>query len=160
MVIHIYLNPSGYKFTNYGNWTKSWDLIQFDWLRYNAWNYQSSKSKDLISFPYTSTIYCILKRLALSPWSLSCVMVEHSYRVPIYYPYPRGKHRKESLQPTRGPYNLWHPPTYPRVLSTKRKIHYPSRTDQSLSIFLGLGHLSFHLIPSLTQHLHSTSSLI
>jgi hypothetical protein len=46
MVIQIQFNPSGYKFANYGNWTKSWDLLQFDWLRYMAWNYQSSKTKE------------------------------------------------------------------------------------------------------------------
>jgi hypothetical protein len=56
MVIQIQFNPSGYKFANYGNWTKSWDLLQFDWLRYMAWNYQSSKTKELTSFLYTSTI--------------------------------------------------------------------------------------------------------
>ena len=65
MVIHIYLNPSGCKFANYGNWTKSWDLLQFDWLRCMAWNYQSSKSKELTSFLYTSTILLYTQTVCL-----------------------------------------------------------------------------------------------
>ena len=159
MVIHISFNPSGYKFANYGNWTKSWDLLHLDWLRYIAWNYQSSKSKDLISFPYTSTIYCILKRLALSPWSLSCVMVEHSYRVPIYYPYPRGKHRKERAYNQPGGHTACGTLPPIRVTSERSERHVISRQiNQKSSV--SLDHISFHLIPLLTQHLHSTLPLI
>jgi hypothetical protein len=107
---------------NYGNWTKSWDLLQFDWLRCIAWNLQSSKSKELISFLYTSTTYCILERFVLSPWSLSCAMDKHSYRVAIYYPYPRGKHSKESLLPIQGSYSLWYLSACQLGIRTKRKM--------------------------------------
>jgi hypothetical protein len=37
------------------------------------WNYQSEKSKDLISFQYTSMIDWVLQPLALKSWSLSPV---------------------------------------------------------------------------------------
>ncbi len=40
-VINQYLNPSGLIFTNYYNWTKSWENLKFDWLRYTAWIHQS-----------------------------------------------------------------------------------------------------------------------
>ncbi len=75
VVIHLYLNPSGSKFTNYDNWTKSWDLQKPDWLRYIARNHQSQKSKELTCFPYTCVNQCMPKRLlvVLSPWSLTPV---------------------------------------------------------------------------------------
>ena len=131
MINQIYLHSSGYKFAVYDNWAKILGLIHFDWFHCIAWIDQSSKkSKELISFLYTSITYCILKRLALSSWFLSCVMVKHSSRVPIYYPYPRGKHRKESLDPTQGAYSPWHLPTYLCDLSTKRTIPYLLCVDQ------------------------------
>ncbi len=131
MINQIYPHPSGYKFAVYDNWaTKSWDYyISIGSIAlHGLTNHQ--KSKELISFLYTSIIYCILKRLALSSWFLSCVMVKHSYRVPIYYPDPRGKHRKESLNPTRKVYSLWRLPTYLCDLSTKRTITYLLCVDQ------------------------------
>jgi hypothetical protein len=88
------------------------------------------KSKELISFLYTSTIYGIFQRLALKLWSLSCAMVDHSCRAPILHPLSKGKHSTESPTDTLGFYNLQHPPIH----------HFGTKTRQM--ICLGVGGLA------------------
>jgi hypothetical protein len=105
LVIRYYLNLNGYKFMNYNNWIKSRELPHYDWLCYIAWNHQSSKSKELISFPYTSVIRCILQRLASKSWSFSCVMADHSGRVSIFPPFSEANTVK------RVPLLPWGPTT-------------------------------------------------
>ena len=94
-----------------------------DWPGYMAWNYQSEKSKNLISFLYTSMIYCVLQPMALKSWSLSCVMVGYSGRVPIYPSQSKGKHSKESRTVTRVSYILWHPLVLLTGVKTHRTIY-------------------------------------
>jgi hypothetical protein len=108
---------------NYDYWTISRETLFYDWLCYIARVYQSEKSKELISFLYTRIVYGILQRSAFKPWSLSCVMVDYSCRIPIYQPCS-GKHSKESPTVTGGYYEVWHLSLYPCYTNTYRMICY------------------------------------
>ena len=119
----FYLVLSGWKFTNYNDWAKFRGILLRDWPGYMAWNYQSEKSKNLMSFLYTSMIYCVLQPMALKSWSLSCVMVGYSGRVPIYPSQSKGKHSKESRTVTRVSYILWHPLVLLTGVKTHRTIY-------------------------------------
>ena len=96
--------------------------MHHDWPGYMAWNYQSEKSKNLISFQYTSMIYYVLQPMALKSWSLSCVMVGYSGRIPIYLSQSRGKHSKRESNCYLGALHSMAPPCSLSFLPVLRRI--------------------------------------